>query len=479
MKQTNMISSIAWKNIWRNKSRSLIILIAIVLGTVAGVFISGLMKGWVDQRIRSAIYTEQSHLKIRNSDYLKNEDVNDVIPNITQLESFLQKAPEVKAYAEHTSLMCATQTAWANGGMMVKGIDTEKEKKVSDLYKFIIPGAGTYFEEDMRNPILISDKTAEQLKLKNFRVTQAVLDSLKQLEVDETKLVSLQAMLNLPPFRTKRSFQKKLDDLRIDLATQKTIIQLSTRYDLRKKINLGFIGKDGYAVQVPFKVCGVFKTFNTAFDQQFAFIKQTDLQKMSGLTNNQVHEITIILNNEETDLLPLKKRLESNFEGISVMTWKELAPDAGMMADFMYFYYLMIMGIIFAALAFGIINTMLMAIMERTKELGMLMAVGMSKKRVFNMIMLETVYLTLSGSVVGMLLGWATIAITGSTGLNFASVGEGFEAIGWAAKVYPDIDGLFFFAVTIMVVVVAILSSLIPARKALKLNPNEALRMDM
>jgi ABC-type antimicrobial peptide transport system permease subunit len=136
------------------------------------------------------------------------------------------------------------------------------------------------------------------------------------------------------------------------------------------------------------------------------------------------------------------------------------------------------MGIIFFALAFGIINTMMMAIMERIKELGMLMAIGMSKRKLFRMIMLETVFLTLVGSVSGMFLGAALIGVTGHTGLNFASIAEGFEAIGYSAVVYPSISGSFFFGVTVMVVVIGILSSVIPARKALKQNPVESLRIE-
>jgi ABC-type antimicrobial peptide transport system permease subunit len=121
---------------------------------------------------------------------------------------------------------------------------------------------------------------------------------------------------------------------------------------------------------------------------------------------------------------------------------------------------------------------MLTAILERTKELGMLMAIGMNKKRVFNMIMLETIFLTLVGAVIGMLVGWLLIEITHRTGLDFSSVGEGFEAMGWSAVIYPEITVSFFFIVTLLVIVTGILSSIFPARKALKLNPVEALRSD-
>jgi ABC-type antimicrobial peptide transport system permease subunit len=94
------------------------------------------------------------------------------------------------------------------------------------------------------------------------------------------------------------------------------------------------------------------------------------------------------------------------------------------------------------------------------------------------MIMLETIFLTLVGSIVGMLLGGALIVIFGKIGMNFASVQEGFEAFGWSAMVYPSIDLSFFLGVTVMVIIIAILSSVIPARKALKLNPVEAIRTE-
>jgi ABC-type antimicrobial peptide transport system permease subunit len=141
-------------------------------------------------------------------------------------------------------------------------------------------------------------------------------------------------------------------------------------------------------------------------------------------------------------------------------------------------YYFIFIGIIMLALAFGIINTMLMAILERTKELGMLMAIGMNRRRIFKMIMLETVFLTIVGSIAGMLTGLAITKALGKTGIHFTGWGEGFEAIGFAARVYPIMTPEFFVFTTIMVITTAIISSIWPARKALKLNPVEALRTE-
>jgi ABC-type antimicrobial peptide transport system permease subunit len=149
-----------------------------------------------------------------------------------------------------------------------------------------------------------------------------------------------------------------------------------------------------------------------------------------------------------------------------------------MTADYMNIYLFVIIGFILFALAFGIINTMLMAILERTKELGMLMAIGMNKKRVFSMIMMETVFLTMVGAIIGILIGGLLVGITGKTGLDFSAFSDGFESMGWAAIVYPTIDSFFFFSIVALVIITGILSSIIPARKALSLNPVEAIRSD-
>ncbi len=119
----------------------------------------------------------------------------------------------------------------------------------------------------------------------------------------------------------------------------------------------------------------------------------------------------------------VKEKLSHVSGNNSVRTWKELAPDAAMMNDFMVMYYFIFIGIIMLALAFGIINTMLMTILERTKELGMLMAIGMNRRRIFKMIMLETIFLTIVGAVAGMLLGWMIIGDSGQNRDPFFRLG--------------------------------------------------------
>ena len=128
-----------------------------------------------------------------------------------------------------------------------------------------------------------------------------------------------------------------------------------------------------------------------------------------------------------------------------------------------------------SALAFGIVNTMLMAVLERVRELGMLMALGMRRRRVFVMIMLETMYLSTVGGPLGLLIGYTTIAYLGKRGIDLTDYSEGLEAIGYDSILYPLLQPMDYVQIVIGVILTAFLASLYPAWKAIKLRPIDAL----
>jgi ABC-type antimicrobial peptide transport system permease subunit len=342
-----------------------------------------------------------------------------------------------------------------------------------------VPSGGRYLDSQNPSDMLISDKTAEILKLKHFIVTDSLIKGMWKEKVPVTVLTKLETLRD-KVFRSPGDFRealrkefsrKELDRFGL-LITDKAL-----DYRIRSKIQITIPDREGNLIQGIFRVCGIYKTSNTGFDQTAVFVNAGELAKLYGGNDILTHEIAILLNNID-DAEIVKEKLNHIPGDNSIMTWKELAPDAAMMNDFIIMYYFIFIGIILLALAFGIINTMLMAILERTRELGMLMAIGMNRRRIFKMIMLETLFLTAVGAGTGMLSGWSVAKILGKTGIHFAGWGEGFEAIGFAARVYPVITAQFLIFTTLMVIATAIISSIWPARKALNLNPVEALRTE-
>jgi ABC-type lipoprotein release transport system permease subunit len=474
-----MIWSIAWKNVWRNRKRSLVVIIAVTLGIISGLLLIGIMEGWIKQRLNDAIYNEVSHIQIHNSDFIKNEEIQLVVENPGKVGRSIDSLKEVSGWVKRTKLVAMANTSWANTGVMLYGIDPEKEKEITEIYKKIVPGGGKYLDDQGSGEILISDKTAELLKLKQYIITDSIIEGLRDERVPEKVLTALTALRDIR-YRSPKDFsdalrsglnKKELDKYGL-LITGKALI-----YRIRNKIQVTISDREGTPVQGVFRVCGIYKTTNTGFDQMAAFVNAPDLAELYGGGEILTHEIAILLNDID-DSETVAEKLKHSSGNNSVSTWKELAPDAAMMNDYMVMYYFIFIGIIMLALAFGIINTMLMAILERTRELGMLMAIGMNRRRIFTMIMFETIFLTVVGALAGMVSGWTIAKLLGRTGIHFSGWGEGFEAIGFSARVYPVVTPEFLVFTTVMVFVTAIVASIWPARKALGLNPVETLRME-
>lgn len=474
-----MIWSIAWKNVWRNRRRSLVVIVAVTIGIISGVLLVGIMKGWVEQRLHDAIYNEVSHIQIHNDEYVKNEESALTVINPEEIILCIDSMQEVKDWVKRTKIIAMASTPWATTGVIIYGIDPDKEKQVSEIYKEMVPGAGAYLDRKNNGEILISDKTTEILKLKQYIVTDQVMEELRKEKIPDSTLLRLQEIKDLRN-RSPKDFREILKNVLSKKELDRygnLIMDRCLDYRIRNKVQLTLSDAKGNPIQGIFRVCGIFKTTNTGFDQTAVFVKAEELAELYGSDQVLTHEIAVLLNDRDASET-VKEKLTGFSPGNSVRTWKELAPDAAMMNDYMVIYYFMFVGIIMLALAFGIINTMMMAILERTKELGMLMAIGMNRKRIFNMIMLETVFLTIVGAVTGMASGWVIIKVLARTGIHFTGWGEGFEAIGFAARVFPVVTPDFFVFTTILVIVTAIISSVWPARKALKLNPVETLRTE-
>jgi ABC-type lipoprotein release transport system permease subunit len=408
----SLLITLSWKNIWRNKVRSGVILTAIALGLFAGTYLVAFMSGWMIGSTNTEIANHHSHFQIHSKSFSANNDINAFVDR-EYIEEKIQHCDFAHELKTSYRLSINGLLASANNvtGISLKAVNPEEEKSVSAIWKCIPDTLGEFLPDEFRIPIVISQKTAEKLKLK-----------------------------------------------------------------LKSKVVFSFADADGDIQSLAFRVCGIFKTTNSLLDESKVFVRYDDIVDVAALPPNAVHEVAITVKDLETCEI-LTPKMTALFPDLSVMDWRTLSPLIAVSLDYMKYVVFIYIGIFLFALSFGIINTMLMAVLERTRELGMLGAVGMSKHRIFGMVMLETIFLTTLGSFVGILLATVIIVPTMKTGINLTPIlGGSFEEFGMGSVVYPLLTMKMLLQIVFLVVVASILSAIYPARKALKLKPLEAIR---
>lgn len=244
---------------------------------------------------------------------------------------------------------------------------------------------------------------------------------------------------------------------------------------LKSKVVMTFQDLDGEIVAASFRVVGLYKSNNGMFDEMNAFIRASDVQGILNLQPDAFHEVAV-LTTQHALAEPYAYKYAALFPDLEVLPWLDLATGMRYMVEASGTFSYIFVGIILVALLFSIVNTMLMAVMERTREIGMLKAIGLNRRKVFSMIMLETVFLSFIGTPVGLLIAYLFIEQTGSRGLDLGAVGETYSDLGFSAVVYPSLGTESYLTIAIMVFFMAFIAAIYPARKALKMNASETIR---
>jgi len=403
-----MLFQIAWRNIWRNKSRSLVVISSIIIGVWAGIFILAFSWGMYKNNIDETVFKQLSHIQIHHPTFIEENDSKFTISNIDTIVGQLQADNRIAAISSRvisTGMISSPTTA---SGVKIYGINPLSEVRQIALDESVREGA--YFNSGKENEILIGEKLAKKLKIK-----------------------------------------------------------------LKSKVVLTFTNVQSELVSGAFRVGGIYRSKNISLDEVNVYVQQDHLRELLELKPSESNEIAILVKDEE-QLDAIKNYSSTLVSKGKIEDWKELSPELGMIIESFNLYTYILTGIILLALTFGIINTMLMSVLERIRELGMLMAIGLNKRKIFLMIMLETFYLTLVGSPLGLLLGWLTVTLLGKIGINISMFSEGLASYGFSSMIYPALDGQNYFIIAFMCFVTALLSAIYPAYKALQLNPSEAIR---
>jgi ABC-type lipoprotein release transport system permease subunit len=238
-------------------------------------------------------------------------------------------------------------------------------------------------------------------------------------------------------------------------------------------IQCTFLNAHGESAVSLFKVVDIYHTNNSLYDEVNAFVKMSNLKEYTQLSG--IHEIAIKLR-DESNVESFRSKLIYQYPSHQIDSWRGIAPELGYADKMMNLILIIFLIIIMLALAFGIINTMLMAVLERKKELGMLLSIGMNKRKVFWMIIWESIFLALISGPLGLISSYIAITTFANHGIDLSFAASGLKSVGIESTIYPYVEDKFYYIISFLVIITAILSSIYPAIRALKLNPSETLR---
>ena len=241
---------------------------------------------------------------------------------------------------------------------------------------------------------------------------------------------------------------------------------------LGKRIVLMSQDSDNQVADRGFRIVGLYRADLQATEMAYAFTGLNTARSMLKM-GNQVSEVSLVSNQKE-DLSGLANKLRKEFPHLEVKTWKELLPllvsALALYDSILIIWYL----IIFIAMSFGLVNTLLMAVFERTREIGLFQALGMQPRFIIVQILIESLILLALGLMLGNLFSWLTILYF-SGGIDLSAFARGMEWVQIGSLLIPVLEAKDIFISNALVIVLGLIASLYPAMRAAKAVPVEAI----
>jgi ABC-type lipoprotein release transport system permease subunit len=246
--------------------------------------------------------------------------------------------------------------------------------------------------------------------------------------------------------------------------------QLSTQLDRRVVVITQ--GADGLNREAGFRIAGVYDAEGTALEKSFAFTGRAALQRL--LDTSAVTEVSIRLK-DGVDEAAADAAVSRTVGDLEVLDWRELEPLAAAMFEYSDVTIFILFVIVMVALAFGLVNTLITAVMERVREFGMLRAIGMRPGQIVVQVLVESTLIMLLGLGGGIAAGLGLVAYF-ANGIDLSQWAQGVEMVGMSSRLTPRLLPHDIVLVTVLSIVLGILGSGYPAWRAVRINVLDALR---
>ncbi len=406
MRLLAVLARLAWRNLWRNHRRTIIMLGAIGVGVWAMIFMTALTRGMVDQMLEDGINTLPGHVQMHHVDYLDDPSIaNRLSISDEELAQRFDSAG-FRAWASRVRVPAIVTSERDSRGVTLLGIDPQAEREI--MFFDYDDTEGRFLEDENDSGIVIGRKLAK------------ILDT-----------------------------------------------------EIGKRVVIMSQDPDNDIADRGFRVVGLYKASTSSVEEAFVFVGKATAQKMLRIGNDTTE--AVFLGDDYRDVEPVYEAVAGAVDdSVSVMRWYDVDPYLGTMMKVMDGFVLVWVVVIFLALSFGLVNTLAMAVFERVREIGLMLALGMKPGSILGQILIESMLLLVLGLVAGNVLAWATV-LPLEGGIDISIVAEGMEMMGAASVLYPKLYLYDVVLANIVVLILGFLASLSPAWRASRYEPVEAI----
>lgn len=259
------------------------------------------------------------------------------------------------------------------------------------------------------------------------------------------------------------------DDARIVIGAE-LARQLETRTG--KRIVMMTQGADNTTREAGMRIAGVYDAEGTGLEKIFAFTGRAALQRLLEIEG--VTEVSVRVDGDEDTEAKLLGEIEATLPGYDVAGWKTLQPAAAAMTEYADMGIWIWYSIMLLALAFGLMNTLISAVLERVRELGLLQALGMGGTSIVVQVVIESLLIVALGTVLGVVLGLGLVQWL-ADGIDLSRWAQGVEFFNFRTVLVPDLLLSDVITICVLVMALGLVGSLYPAWRAVRLDPLDAM----
>jgi putative ABC transport system permease protein len=420
---------VSWRNLWRNTRGTLLTALALGLGLALLLISLGLLDGGHEQMVDDGVRLGTGHVVIQSKGYQDtgSQDLLLSAAAVTTTEELLQSAaikPLVRGVSPRLVATGLLNSATNAAGVTVQGAIPQRERAVSLIPERIVKGI--YLNDSRPSDVVIGSRLARTLEVK----------------VGSKVVLMTQAVRQTGPAATG--------------------------------------GAGGEMQSTLLRVSGIFTTGVQTVDSNLIQVPLPVAQTLLGVRDQQVTQVAVVLG-READALTVAKRLRNGLMGspVEVLTWREAMPMLAQMLRLDHAFNYVMNGVVLAMVGLGILNTILMRVLERRYEFGVGKALGLRPVQLAVMIVGESLALTLISLALGLLLGLSAEHLFATSGLDLRWV---FKSGLPPALVFNPIlySRLSIERITWSVVIVFLMATVIsfyPALKAARTDLPDALKV--